>query len=65
MGAPVRDGTRTHSIVEVVGDMFAVNLVVLVPLAGSTAYPQTDSTLMALGAVTAAGVLGSIGTLAG
>lgn len=55
----VRVGTKTHSVAEVIGVMFAVNLIVLVPLAGIVAYPHYDVTIVALGAFTAAGVLGS------
>lgn len=56
----VRVGTKTHSVVEVIGVMFAVNLLVLVPLAGLAAYPGYAVTLPALGAFAAAGVMGSL-----
>lgn len=56
----VRVGTKTHSVVEVVGVMYVVNLVVLVPLAGITAAPGYDVTVAALGAFAAAGVVGSL-----
>lgn len=56
----VRVGTRSHSLVEVIGVMFAVNLVVLIPVTTVVAYPDYNVTLIALGAFTAAGLLGSL-----
>lgn len=56
----VRLGTRTRSLTDVIAVMFAVNLLVFVPVAGVTAYPQYDLTPTAVGAFAVAGILGSL-----
>lgn len=56
----VRIGTRTRSVVEVIGVMFLVNLLVLGPVAGVAAYPAYELTVTALVAFGLAGVLGSL-----
>lgn len=56
----VRVATRTRSVVEVIGVMFAVNLLVMIPVAGVAAYPEYNVTVVALGAFTAAGLMGSL-----
>lgn len=56
----VRLGTKTHTVSDVTAVMFAVNLLVLIPVAGVVAHPQYDVTLVALAAFTVAGILGSL-----
>ncbi|MDT3434893.1 DMT family transporter [Haloarcula sp. 1CSR25-25] len=56
----VRLGTRTHSISSVIGVMFAVNLLVLLPVAGISAYPDYNITPVSLGAFAVSGILGSL-----
>ena len=56
----VRLGTRTHSVVDVIAVMFAVNLLILVPIVGVVEYPQYGVTLGSLLAFAVAGILGSL-----
>ncbi|TQQ81943.1 DMT family transporter [Halonotius roseus] len=56
----VRLGTRTHSVVDVIAVMFAVNLLILVPIVGVVEYPQYGVTLDSLFAFAVAGILGSL-----
>ncbi|WP_459191622.1 EamA family transporter [Halosimplex sp. J119] len=56
----VRVGTRTRSIAAVIAVVFGVNMVVLVPVAGATAYPDYGLTARAVGAFAVAGLLGSL-----
>lgn len=56
----VRVGTKTRSLIEVIGVMFVVNLVVFIPVTTVVAYPEYNVTPLALGAFIAAGLLGSL-----
>lgn len=56
----VRLGTKTHSVVDVIAVMFALNLLVLLPVAGVTAYPDYGLTARAVAAFAVAGLLGSL-----
>ncbi|MFC7139604.1 EamA family transporter [Halosimplex aquaticum] len=56
----VRLGTRTRSITEVIAVMFGVNLLVLLPVAGASAYPEYGLTGTAVAAFAVAGLLGSL-----
>lgn len=56
----VRVGTRTRSVSAVVAVIFAVNLLVVVPVAVAVEYPGYDVTLVSLLAFAVAGVLGSL-----
>ena len=56
----VRLGTKTRSVSEVVAAIFAVNLLVLLPVAAVVAYPSYRVTGVSLVAFAVAGVLGSL-----
>lgn len=56
----VRVGTKTQSVSAVTAIMYAVNLVVLLPVAVVVAYPEFTITLRALAAFAVAGLLGSL-----
>lgn len=56
----VRLGTKTHSVSAVIGVMFGVNLLVLVPVAAVVSYPEYNVTWVALGVFTVSGLLGSL-----
>lgn len=56
----VRVGTRTRSIADVLAALFAVNLLVLVPLTAVRASPDYGLTVVGVVAFAAAGVFGSL-----
>ncbi|GGM57106.1 drug/metabolite transporter (DMT)-like permease [Halarchaeum rubridurum] len=56
----IRLGTKTHRVTDVVAAMFAVNLLVLVPLAGVAGYPDYGLTPGGVAAFAVAGLLGSL-----
>lgn len=56
----VRVGTKTQSVAAVTAVMYAVNLVVLLPLAAVVAYPDFALTPRAVVAFAVAGLLGSL-----
>lgn len=51
-GLAVRLGSKTHPISDVIAVMFAINLVVLIPIAGVLAYPSYHISSRAVLAVT-------------
>ncbi|WP_135366423.1 EamA family transporter [Halosimplex halophilum] len=59
-GIAVRLGTKTRSIAAVVGAVFAVNLLVVVPAAALAASPDFGLTARAVAAFAVAGLLGSL-----
>jgi len=56
----VRLGTRSHPVTDVIAVVFAVNLLVLLPVAGVVAYPDYGVTPRSLLAFAVAGILGSL-----
>ncbi|QLC33096.1 DMT family transporter [Halarchaeum sp. CBA1220] len=56
----VRLGTKTHRVADVIAAMFGVNLLVLVPVAAFTAYPDYGLTPAAIAAFAVSGLLGSL-----
>jgi len=56
----VRLGSKTHSITDVVAVMYAVNLVVFVPVTAVVADPKYEVTWVAVAAFTVSGLLGSL-----
>jgi len=56
----VRLGTETRTVPEVIAAMFALNLLVLVPVTAVVAYPAYAISARALGAFVVAGLLGSL-----